>query len=62
MIDQRLHLMWGIFAGITLWVIIYPMFAEWRQRQLDQKRLADMRQHVAMKHRWDALQGRWLDE
>jgi hypothetical protein len=45
--------MWGIFAGITLWVIVYPMFVEWRQRQLDKKRLADMRQHFSMKHRWD---------
>ena len=53
--------MWGIFAGITLWVIVYPMFVEWRQRQLDKKHLADMRRHFSMKHRWDALQGRWMD-
>ena len=53
--------MWGIFAGITLWIIVYPVFEEWRQRQLDKKRLADMRRHFSMKHRWDALQGRWID-
>jgi hypothetical protein len=53
--------MWGIFAGITLWIIAYPIFEEWRQRQLDKKRLADMRRHFSMKHRWDALLGRWMD-
>jgi hypothetical protein len=54
--------MWGIFAGITLWVIAYPFFEEWRQGRLDRKRLADMRRHFSLKHRWDSLQGRWMDD
>jgi hypothetical protein len=54
--------MWGIFAGITLWIILYPMLVEWRQRQADKKRLADMRRHFSMNHRWDALRGRWMDD
>jgi len=54
--------MWGVFAGIALWVIVYPMYLEWRQRQLEKKRLVDMRRHFSLKHRWDALQGRWVDD
>jgi hypothetical protein len=54
--------MWEIFAGIALWAILYPMTQEWLQRRTDKKRLADMRKHFSMRHRWDALKGRWIDE
>ena len=54
--------MWGIFAGIALWMIVYPVIEEWRQHWLDKKRLANMRRHFSMKHRWDVLQGRWMDD
>ena len=49
--------MWGVFAGITMWVIVYPMFLEWRQRQLDRRHLANMRRHFSLKHRWDSIAG-----
>jgi hypothetical protein len=54
--------MWGFLAGITLWAILYPFLRDWQQRRVDKRRLADMRKHVAQGHRWDVLQGRWLDE
>jgi hypothetical protein len=54
--------MWEIFAGIALWAILYPMTQEWLQRRTDKKRLADMRKHFSMRHQWDALKGRWIDE
>jgi hypothetical protein len=28
----------------------------------DQRALADMRMRSARRHRWDALQGRWMDD
>jgi hypothetical protein len=28
----------------------------------DKKRLADMRRHFSMNHRWDALHGQWMDD
>jgi hypothetical protein len=54
--------MWGIFAGIALWLILYPLIEEWQQRRLDKQRLANMRRHFSLGHRWDALQGRWVDD
>jgi hypothetical protein len=54
--------MWGIFAGMALWVVLYPTIREWQDKRADKKRLADMRKHALMGHRWDALKGRWLDE
>jgi hypothetical protein len=54
--------MWGVFAGIALWVAFYPVIRDWRQRQADKKRLAEMRKHFSLRHRWDALKGRWIDE
>jgi len=54
--------MWGIFAGIAFWVAFYPLIHDWQQARADKKRLAVMRKHASMGHRWDALLGRWLDE
>jgi hypothetical protein len=54
--------MWGIFAGIGLWIILYPLIRDWQDGRADKKRLAAMRKHASMGHRWDPLQGRWLDE
>lgn len=54
--------MWGIFAGIALWMLLFPIIADWRQRRLDVERLAAMRRHFSLKHRWDALRGRWMDD
>jgi hypothetical protein len=53
--------MWGVFAGISLWIVLYPMIDEWREHRADKRRLADMRRHFALGHRWDVLQGRWMD-
>jgi hypothetical protein len=38
------------------------MFDEWQQHRADKIRLAKMRKHFVLGHRWDALKGRWLDE
>jgi hypothetical protein len=54
--------MWGIFAGVALWVAFYPFIHDWQQSRADKKRLATMRKHASMGHRWDPLLGRWLDE
>jgi hypothetical protein len=54
--------MWEVFAGIALWVVFYPAIRDWRQRQADKKRLAEMQKHFLLRHRWDALKGRWIDE
>jgi hypothetical protein len=51
-----------ILAACTLFFIAYPFLEEWRQRRFDKRRLADMRRHFAARHRWDALQGRWIDD
>jgi hypothetical protein len=61
-IGRRPDQMWGVFAGIALWVVFYPAIRDWRQRQADKKRLAEMRKHFSLRHRWDALKGRWIDE
>ena len=53
--------MWGIFAGITAFIILLQIAEEWRLRRDDKKRLDDMREHFGKGHRWDALKGRWVD-
>jgi hypothetical protein len=52
---------WGIFAGISIFVALYPVYVDWEMRRAEKKRLSDMRKHVAMGHRWDPIQGKWLD-
>jgi hypothetical protein len=54
--------MWGVFAGITVFIILLQVIEGWRLRREDKKRLIGMRKHFAMKHRWDALRGRWVDD
>jgi hypothetical protein len=54
--------MWGVFAGITVFIILLQMIEVWRLRREDKKRLIGMRKHFSMKHRWDALKGRWVDD
>jgi hypothetical protein len=54
--------MWGIFAGITAFIVIYQMIEQWRLRRADKRRLTEMRKHFSMGHRWDALRGRWADD
>ena len=54
--------MWGIFAGITVFIILLQMVEEGRLRREDKKRLTGMRKHFSMRHRWDALKGRWVDD
>jgi hypothetical protein len=53
--------MW-IFVGASLVYILYPIIEEWRQRRLDEKRLASMRRHAALGHHWDPARGRWADD
>ena len=53
--------MWGFLTGIYLVVILYPIVEEWRQRRRDKKHLADMRNHFARNHQWDAARGKWID-
>jgi hypothetical protein len=53
---------WGIFAGISIFVALYPVYVDWAMRRSEKKRLADMRKHVAMRHRWDPVKGKWLDD
>jgi hypothetical protein len=52
---------WGIFAGISIFVALYPLYGDWEIRRTEKKRLSQMRKHVAMRHRWDPVQGKWLD-
>ena len=54
--------MWGVFAGITVFIVLVQMIEEVRLRRDDNKRLTVMRTRVSMKHRWDALKGRWVDD
>jgi hypothetical protein len=54
--------MWGVFAGMSLWVAFYPMIHEWLEHRAHERQLAAMRKHVALGHRWDVLQGRWTDD
>jgi hypothetical protein len=54
--------MWGFLIGLYLAMIIYPIIEEWQQRRADKKRLAQMRTHHAMGHRWDVAKGQWGDE
>ncbi len=49
--------MWGFLTGIYLVIILYPTVEEWRQRRRDKKHLADMRNHFASNHHWDAARG-----
>ena len=53
--------MWGFLTGIYLVFIIYPIVEDWRQRRHDKKRLAEMRNHFAKNHHWDAARGKWID-
>jgi hypothetical protein len=50
---------WGVFAGMAIWSIFYPLIAEWRERRAAKRALADMRSRVARGDRWDTLRGRW---
>lgn len=54
--------MWGFLIGLYLAMIFYPFFEEWRQRRADKVRLAKMRMHQAMGHRWNVAKGQWSDE
>jgi hypothetical protein len=54
--------MWGFLIGLYIAMIIYPLVDEWQQRAIDKKRLANMRRHHALGHRWDVAKGRWSDE
>jgi hypothetical protein len=37
--------MWGIFAGITAFIVVYQMIEQWRLRRADKRRLTEMRKH-----------------
>jgi len=56
--------MWGIFAGIALWGRLpIRLSTTWQTGVVPiKKRLATMRRHASMGHRWDPFLGRWLDE
>jgi hypothetical protein len=54
--------LWEIAIGIYIAVAIYPFFEEWRQRRVDKGRLANMRRHSALGHRWDVSKGEWKEE
>ena len=53
--------MWGVFAEIGIWCVLYPRVAEWLERRAVQKALAEMRLHSKRKHQWDPLRGRWME-
>ena len=51
---------WGFIISL---VFVYPIVeaVEGRlQRWGDRKRLADMRRHVELRHRWDVTRGHWV--
>jgi hypothetical protein len=54
--------MWGVFAGITVFIVLVQMIEEARLRHEDKKRLADMRKNFSMKKRWDVLRGRSMSD
>ena len=56
-----LHAMWGVFAGIAIWVAVHPFLMEWMNRRATQKSLEDMRSRAARGDRWDTLRGRWME-
>jgi hypothetical protein len=53
--------MW-ILVGVSLVYILSPMIEECRLRRLDGNRIASMREHAALGHRWDRARGRWTDK
>ena len=53
--------MWGVFAGIGVWCVLYPWITEWLDRRAALKALAEMRLHSKQKHQWDPLRGRWME-
>jgi hypothetical protein len=43
--------MWGVFAGIALWVLFYPVIRDWRQRQRDQLSAGILQQRFRVRQR-----------
>jgi hypothetical protein len=54
--------MWGVLVGIYIIYIVYPFFEEWRQHRVDRRRLANMREHFKLGHRWDVAKGQSMDD
>jgi hypothetical protein len=51
--------MWDIIIAL---VLVYPaieMAEEWRRRRVADRLLGEMRKHVRLHHRWDAVRGQW---
>lgn len=48
-----------VLLGISLALVGFEVFDEWRERRLSRKRLANMRALAAAGRPWDALRGRW---
>ena len=49
-------------GGLEVCGAVYPLVRECLDNRANQKALADMRMRSARGHRWDALQGRWMDD
>ena len=49
-----------LLIGLVLAYPLVEMAEEWRKRKVSKRLLAKMRGHVAMQHKWDPVQGRWV--
>lgn len=51
--------MWDVIIAL---VFVYPaveIIEDWRRRRVAHRLLAEMRKHVHLHHRWDAVRGQW---
>jgi hypothetical protein len=56
------RVMWGLFVGVSLAVMLYSFIEEWQQRRLNKKHLTKMRKDFVAGRHWDVRKGQWDDD
>ncbi len=52
--------MWDIIIALVFVYPVVEIVEEWRRRRVANRHLVEMRKHVRLRHRWDAVRGQWL--